>query len=567
MDLTSADIAELVAELRARRGDTTTVEVKSAAGGCPHLGETLSAFGNMPDGGRIILGLDETAGFTPVALDDIATLEQAVAGQAREAVTPPVTCTFGTVAYQGHNLLVCDVGGLPLADRPARHRGQAFLRQSDGDYPMSDQEITQIEIQKTHAFVRSHPDRYSVSGTSATDLNPILRDAFLAATRASSRRHASVSEDDELLRRTGVLAADGTLTTAGLYALGTYPQQFRPSLSITAAVRLPRSSGGRTRDLQHFDGPIPDLLDDAVEWVRRNTRTTMTYDDRGHGIDRSELPMAAVREIIANALVHRSLHPITDSKRVEIRLLDDKLVITSPGGLWGVTERQLGHPDGKSAVNLALYDICKNLRMPDGSRVVEGEGGGIREAMLALREAGLRTPEFIDYGVRFTAIISRHSLVDDEDLKWLASLPQASDLTSEQRAILASMRRGHSWSNGMVRAEFAPIDSVDARRLLQHLVDEGLAAMTGARGTAVYELAPALGGAPSGESLDALGPNAPTVWRALQQPGSVHQLRQRVPLSERQIRYALDRLREAGLVILEGAPGVRDSTYRRKADR
>lgn len=563
MELTSADIAEMVADLRARRGDTTTLEVQSAAGGCPHLGPTLSAFGNMPDGGRIILGLDETAGFAPVALDDIATLEQAVAGQAREAVMPPVTCTFETVPYQGHRLLVCDVSGLPLADRPARHQGQAYLRQSDGDYPMSDQEITQIEIQKTQAFEQTHPDRHGVEGTSAADLDASLRDAFLAAARSSSRRNATVADDAEVLRRMGVLTANGTLTLAGLYALADYPQQHRPSLSVTAAVRLPRGAGGRTRDLQHFTGPLPDLLDDAVEWVRRNTRTTMLYDDRGHGVDRSELPMAAVREIVANALVHRNLDPITDSKRVEIRLLDDKLVITSPGGLWGVNERQLGHPDGKSAVNLALYDICKNVRMPDGTRVIEGEGGGIREAMLALRDAGLRSPQFIDYGVRFTAIISRHSLLDDEDLAWLAKIPDSAGLSSEQRAILASMRRGHAWSDGMVREEFAPIDSVDARRLLQNLVDQGLAVMTGARATAIYELAPALGGAPAEDTVGALGSNGLMVWRALEQPGSFRELCGRLPLSDRQVRYALGRLRDADLVVLEGAPGVRDSTYRR----
>lgn len=566
MDVTSADIAELVADLRSRRGDTTTIEVKSAAGGCPHLGPTLSAFGNMPDGGRLILGLDESAGFTPVALEDLATLEQAIAGQAREAVTPPVTCTFQTVSYQGYHLLVCDVTGLPLADRPARHQGQAYLRQSDGDYPMSDQEITQIEIQKTQAFERTHPDRRGVSGTSAADLDPSLRGAFLAAARTSSRRHATVTDDEQLLRRLGIMTPDGTLTLAGLYALGEFPQQHCPSLSITAAVRLPRGAGGRTRDLQHFTGPLPDLLDDAVEWVRRNTRTTMAYDDRGHGVDRSELPMAAVREIVANALVHRNLDPITDSKRVEIRLLDDKLVITSPGGLWGVNERQLGHPDGKSAVNLTLYDICKNVRMSDGTRVIEGEGGGIREAMLALREAGLRAPRFIDSGVRFTAIISRHSLLDDEDLSWLATLPDATELSSEQRAILASMRRGHAWSNGMVREEFAPIDSVDARRLLQNLVDQGLAVMTGTRGTAIYELAPALGGTSDGDTVEALGPNGLQVWRALERPASFRELCDRLTLSDKQVRYALNRLRAADLVILEGAPGVRDSTYRRKAD-
>ena len=564
VDWTPADVAELIGDLRARRGDTATVEVKSAADGCPTLGPSLCAFGNMPDGGTIILGLDEGGGFAPVGLDDIATLEQGVAGQAREAVTPPVNCVFQTLPFQGDQILVCHVAGLPLASRPARHRGQAYLRQSDGDYPMSDQEIAQIEVQKTQAFRRTHPDQEAVDGTTTSELDDRLLEMFLISARQQSRRNARVT-DEELLRRTGVTTQSGELTLAGLYAMGSYPQQYHPNLGVTAAVQLPRDSGARNRDLQHFDGPIPDLLDSAMEWVRRNTRATMRYDERGHGVDVSELPMTAVREIIANALVHRNLDAVTDAKRVEIRLLDDQLLVMSPGGLWGVTERQLGQPNGKSAVNLFLYEICKRVRMPDGTRVIEGEGGGIREAMLALREAGLRPPKFIDAGVRFEALISRHTLLDDSDLAWLASLPASSDLSSEQRAVLAAMHRGQPWTNGMVRDEFAPMDSVDARRLLQQLVDKGLAVMTGSRGTTIYELAPAYGGSPTEEAIHGLGPNAVTIWAALEQPASFRQLLKRLTLTQRQLRYALDRLREAQLVTLDGAPGQRDSIYRRRS--
>ncbi|MFT4165685.1 MAG: ATP-binding protein [Microlunatus sp.] len=62
------------------------------------------------------------------------------------------------------------------------------------------------------------------------------------------------------------------------------------------------------------------------------------------------------------------------------------------------SESRLGRPGAKSAVNPVLYDICKFVRMPDASRVIEGEGGGIREAITALTSAGLRPPRFIDTG-------------------------------------------------------------------------------------------------------------------------------------------------------------------------
>lgn len=548
------------------------MEVKSGAGGCPDVADTLCAFANMPDGGTLIVGLDETSGFAPVGLTELATIEQGIASQARTAVTPPVRCDFETVVFGGSDLLICRVAGLPLPDRPARHGSRAFLRQGDGDYAMSEQELAQLRYLQAQAVQRRHPDNESVVGTSSADLDEDLTRAYLSAARASSARHASVS-DSEILRRTSVLRPDNSVTLGGLYALGKYPQQWRPTLGITAAVQLPPGSGSRTRDLVHLDGPLPELLDRAMEWVRRNTSHRMGYDDRGHGVDSSEVPMRAVRELIANALVHRDLSATTDSKRVEIRLKDDMLVITSPGGLWGVSEGQLGHPEGKSAVNSFLYEICKNVRLPDGTRVIEGEGGGIREAILATREAGLRPPRFTDYGVRFTALLSRHTLLSHDDMSWLATLPGGGDLTSEQRAILAAMRHGADWTNSSVRTEFPPVDSVEARRWLQQLVERGFAEASGERGQTTYRISPALQVATDDGSTAArreapaevsgLGLHTPTVWAALAQPRTVAEVASGTGLSQRQVRYALNQLRQAGYAVETHVPGRR-GTYQQQ---
>lgn len=600
MEWTSSGLEELIAEVTARRVDLTDVEIKAAAGGAPSLGATICAFANMPEGGTIILGLDESSGFAPVGLTSVANLEQAVASQARTSVTPPVRCEFQTFEVAGKSVLVASVDALPLTQRPARHGGQAYLRQSDGDYVMSEQEIAQIELAKTQAARPTQPDRQPIDHTTVKDLDSSLLAAFLNAARTSSRRYATAIDDD-VLRYTGVLTRTGEVSLAGLYALGTSPQSASPSLGVTAAVQLPPGSGARTRDLVHLVGPVPDLLEDTMTWVVRNTRTTMGYDARGHGVDESEIPMRAVREIVANALVHRNLDAITDSKRVEIRLLLDRLVITSPGGLWGVSESQLGRPGAKSAVNPVLYDICKFVRMPDASRVIEGEGGGIREAIAALTSAGLRPPRFVDTGIQFTAIITRHTLMSEGDIAWLADITDDLNLTSEQRAILVSMRHGVNWSNSKVRQEFAPTDSVAARRMLQQLVDAGLATARGERGSTRYTLDRRVGGLqhvvvkveevpPSQPTLttdpdpqaanpetNAPSPRPPTtkpttrrgpeVLAALDHPRTLTEIRDASGLSERQVRYALGQLIGSGEVIMEGSQGVRTTRYKKAPDR
>lgn len=577
----SASLQDAIVGLRERRGDSAEIEVKSAAGGAPTLGPTLCAFANMPEGGTIILGLDEAAGFVPVDLSSVASLEQAVSDQARTSVVPALRCEFQTFQVSGKPVLVVEVMGLPLTQRPARHGGKAYLRQTDGDYVMSEQELAQLELTKTQAVRPTQPDRQPVQDSSITDLDAGLVASYLAAARAASRRYAAAT-DEQILLYTGVTTRSGEVSLAGLYAMGQFPQSASPNLGITAAAVPPRGAdGARTRDLVHLVGPIPDLLDEAMAWVLRNTRTTMGYDDRGHGVDHSELPMRAVREIVANALVHRNLDPITDSKRVEIRLLNDQLVIASPGGLWGVSESQLGRPGAKSAVNPVLYEICKFVRMADASRVIEGEGGGIREAIHALTAAGLRPPRFIDNGLQFTVIISRHSLVEDADLVWLRDVTEDVDLSSEERAILVSMRHGGVWNNVRVRQEFAPIDSTAARRLLQRLVEAGLAVADGERRQTSYRITPSLSasaqedlevlettgrGPTSGDDSTAPPPqikHSDSILGAVAKASTLHQILGATGLTEGQVRYALKKLIDNGDVVMLGSQGVRATRYER----
>lgn len=60
-----------------------------------------------------------------------------------------------------------------------------------------------------------------------------------------------------------------------------------------------------------------------------------------------------------------------------------------------------------AAVNEALYAICQNIRLSDGRRLIEGEGGGILAAQQALRNAGLREARVFDEGIQVRVIIYR----------------------------------------------------------------------------------------------------------------------------------------------------------------
>ncbi|MBC3185804.1 hypothetical protein H7347_04315 [Corynebacterium sp. zg-331] len=130
----------------------------------------------------------------------------------------------------------------------------------------------------------------------------------------------------------------------------------------------------------------------------------------------------------------------------------------------------------------------RKYRFPDGSRLIEGEGGGIRWVRTTLAQAELRPPIFHDKGVSFAAIISQDSLVREEDLDWLEEMADGTPLSREQRSVLLAMRAGESWSNSDARRRLG-LDSVEARAMLQDLVSRGLVAIDGMGRSTMYFLA------------------------------------------------------------------------------
>ena len=559
------DLTEALARLALEGGDCLEIEAKTFSEySRSALGPTLSAFANLPGGGTILLGVSEDP-VSVVGVQDPHKLQQALISQARQGFSTEIAVDTHAITVEGKTVIAANVQEAPVNSKPCRWKetGSAYLRQYDGDYRMSQQEEQQLLLRHQ----RPRQDSVAVPGTSVDNLDNELVQRFLRTVRAGSTA-LSGQPDAEVLVNLNILTEEGETTRAGLYALGRYPQRQFPGLSITAAV-TGTNDGVRATDRLTIAGPLPQMLTDAVDWVARTTQTRIQFGDDGHGHDVHEFPLIAVRELIANALVHRDLSEPALSKGVEIRLLHDRLIISSPGGLWGLSVDQLGTRDGKSAVNEHLYTICTFATDYEGRRVIEGLGSGIREVRRALREADMEPVRFQDTGVRFTALLPRSALLSPEDLTWLSGL-EAQDLGVEQRHALVEMRHGKSWTNSSYRRRFG-CDSQQARRQLQELVDRGHAEARGQRGSTSYVLA-SDGARPASDvkavtipaEISALSTNAPTVWACLEDgPRTRQQIVEATHLSPRQVMYALKHLTTAGAVLIDGRQGDTTTRYHR----
>ncbi|QFQ01536.1 Divergent AAA domain protein [Corynebacterium urogenitale] len=507
MNVTEEWIQRTLAECRARQGDTVSVEIKAAQGGLPKsLPETICAMANMPDGGLILLGVKESANFEIVGVEDPAKLESGIVSQAQNAVKPAPAVDTTIVEIDGKHLVLAQVRSLNIDDKPALYKGKPYLRQADGDYPMPLSEQKMIAAAKLHVSPDEAYDQRVVRDSSLEDLDPDLADDLVKRLRGEIKQFRKVNNNRQILRNMRVSTKNDELTLSGLYGLASYPQGFYPTLSVTAAVRLPEDSlEGRTKNLEKFSGPVTDLLDQSLEWVKRNIGTIQRYQPDGHMKSVPEIPLTAVREAIANAIIHRDLGPnaLDQGRPVDIRLYDKCLVITNPGGLKSLSIRQLESEEfTRVEVNQHLYRLAQSLRDPQGNRIIEGEGGGIQTMIRECRAAGLKPPLFEDTGVKFTCKLWRVS-----EVPLPASVPQG---TVPNRGV----------------------------RNVQGRTNEDL--------------------------LKKLGRNVPSIYAAacdFQAAFTLQELRENTDMSESQVRYGLKPLLDNGFIRRSGGQGRRNTSY------
>jgi ATP-dependent DNA helicase RecG len=252
-------------------------------------------------------------------------------------------------------------------------------------------------------------DRRPVDGAGPDDLDTSLVASYLATVRERDATGLGRFADDaELLRRAGVTVAGGQPTVAGLLSLGVHPQQFFPRYVIQAAAEpLPQDSPAvRARNQITITGPIPRMLDAALDWARRTFDTRIVERSDGRVTDEPAYPLLAFREIVANALIHRDLDDWSQAFAIEVRLRRDRLVVTNPGGLYGITVDRLGNDAVTSARNGLLVGICQHVRSASsGGRVIEALASGIPTITQALSTNALPPAQFIDANIRFTVLL------------------------------------------------------------------------------------------------------------------------------------------------------------------
>lgn len=270
---------------------------------------------------------------------------------------------------------------VPRYDVPISVRGKYYVRTGSTLQELKGTVLNDFILKRTGKTWDDIPEpRASINDIDASSIKQFLKDARIAK-RINVEDDLSIRDLLEKLR----LLEEGQLKRAAIILFGKDSGKFYPNL----AVKIGRF-GKSDADLKFhevIEGNLTQLKDRIGEML--NAKFFIhPIDFMGmQRVERDEYPVAAVREMILNALVHRNYM----GAPTQIRLYDNNFSVWNDGGLpEGITEEDLKKVHRSKPRNPLIADSCFK------AGYIDSWGRGTIKIIEACKDASLPEPVLME---------------------------------------------------------------------------------------------------------------------------------------------------------------------------
>ena len=429
--------------------------------------KSVSAFANGL-GGSLFFGIGNDG--VVKGLDDVQHVCETISIKIRDYMDPLPEVEMIPHSIDGFQVLQLKVNAGHYAPYYYVGDGQrlAYVRIGDESIPATAEQMVRLVIKGSNKTFDSLNTDYKVDDYSFT----ILANTFKTRTNQEW--------DKKYLLSFGLVTSTGSLTNAGvLFADDCDLSQSR--LYCTRWDGLEKSDAINDSE---FKGNILLLLREAMDFVKANTRKGWEKLPLGRK-NKPEYADRAVLEALVNHFIHRDYTVI--GGEVHLDIYDDRLVITSPGGMYS----------GQMVQDLSIDEISSDRRNPILADVMsqldymEKRGSGLKricnetKALDGYREE--LKPVFKSTTSQFMTII--YSTGYDVNKIELEQVVTKQSLSSHH--VIAKLSLSVPMTVELLRKMVTPLSAKDMRqfcgqkdssyfkaKFIDPLITEGIVAMT-----------------------------------------------------------------------------------------
>jgi len=397
--MTKTELLELI-----KNGENSGIEFKRDTIDNRALAKELVAFANLR-GGRVILGIDDDGSVPGVTRDR---LEEWVMTTCRDKIRPELIPYYEIIrdVEPGKDVAVVQVDrGWAVHHVWHNNHRTYYIRVGTQSREASAEELERL-FQQRGAF---RLEVRGVSGSSADDFDyRRLNDYFQRIRSQETPGMDDTNAWQNLLVNTEFLVeGEDTIpaTVAGLLLFCANPNRFLPQAGIDAVAYPGKEKDYTAKERLAIRGPMTalfgsdglvenGLVEQAVEFTRRNTEVSASLADGARREERWLYPEEAIRETIVNALVHRDY--LLSGTTVELSIYADRLEVISPGRLPnGITPQRM-ITGCRSARNQLLKDVMRDYGY------LEHMGMGVpRKIVKEMQKHNGTSPDLVEDEERF----------------------------------------------------------------------------------------------------------------------------------------------------------------------
>ncbi len=371
-------------------GESKNIEYKVAV---PEKSEkymkTVVAFANGR-GGKIVFGIDDkTLDIVGMDEDNIYKTMDAITNAISDACEPAIRPDVALQTVKDKTVIVVEI--LPGAQRPYYVKSLGMV---DGTYVRVSGTTRHVEGYMLKELILEGQNRYfdseicqnmTVSDSEIKELCKSMKETAIKNTWQDSEKAQIKDVTKNTLISWGVLKeSEGKVYPTNAYALLTGKM---PQMPVIQCGVFKGTNRAYFVDRREFEGSIQEQMEAAYQYVLEKINMGMTIKGM-YRQDVYELPTDSIRELIANAVAHRSY---LEPGNIQVALFDDRLEVTSPGMLLNnvtISKMMEGYSKPRNPAIARAFAYMK---------IIEKWGTGIPRLFEACEEYGLPKPELVDF--------------------------------------------------------------------------------------------------------------------------------------------------------------------------